>query len=491
MNTESNDWKSPLEPEDWGALRKQGHAMLDEMFCYLQRASTGRGPVWQPIPPNVRHSIIESLPQAPCALEQTYGLFRDSILPFSVGNTHPGFMGWVHGAGTPVGMLAEMLAAGLNANLGGRDHMPIEVERQVVRWMSQLFEFPDSASGLFVTGSSMANFIGVLVARTWACGKSIRKQGVQQKPGQELVAYASTAAHGCISRAMDMAGLGSANLRLIAQQPDGAVDIQAMRRAIQEDLASGCSPFLIVGTAGTVDVGAIDSMSELADLAAEYNVHFHVDGAFGALCVLAPDLANKVEGIQRADSIAMDFHKWLHVPYDAGFILVRSRERQLAAFAETNQSYLAREQGGMSDGSPWPCDLGPDLSRGFRALKTWMTLKVYGAERLGKSISESCERARYLAQLIESSGELELLAPVNLNIVCFRYRTAEALSESVNSCLLLALQRSGIAAPSSTRISGKYAIRAALFNHRTSRAQLESLVDFVVIQGRELSKVGI
>ncbi|WDZ95810.1 pyridoxal-dependent decarboxylase [Herbaspirillum sp. WKF16] len=488
MDIANNDWESLLDPKDWGALREQGHSMLDDMFSYLQRVSAGSGPVWQPIPADVRHSIHEPLPVSPCTLDQAYGLFRDNVLPFSVGNAHPGFMGWVHGAGTPVGMLAEMLAAGLNSNLGGRDHMPVEVERQVVRWMSQLFAFPSEASGLFVTGSSMANLIGVLIARTRACGGSVRTQGVSQQPGKELVAYASKGAHGCIARAMDMAGLGSANLRLIEQGGDGAVDVQAMRQAIQLDLKADRRAFLIVGTAGSVDSGAIDNLRDLADLAAENNLHYHVDGAFGALCVLAPDLAHKVDGIERADSIAMDFHKWMHVPYDAGFVLVRSADSQLAAFADANQSYLAREPGGMSDGSPWPCDLGPDLSRGFRALKTWMTLKVYGTQRLGQAISESCERARYLTQLIRSCDELELMAPVSLNIVCFRYRSAEAISERVNSCLLLALQRSGIAAPSSTRISGRYAIRAALFNHRTSRMQLESLIDFVVIQGRSLNK---
>lgn len=488
MNTESSDWDSPIDPADWVELRRQGHSMLDDMLDYLQRVSEGEGPVWQPIPLEVRRSVQEPLPIAPSTLEETYHLFRENILPYSVGNTHPGFMGWVHGAGTPVGMLAEMLAAGLNANLGGRDHMPIEVERQVVRWMTQLFCFPTDASGLFVTGSSVANLIGVLVARTRAAGIDVRTTGTKKNPGQELVAYASKGAHGCISRAMDLAGLGSANLRLIAQQSNGAVDVDAMRVAIQADISAERRPFLIVGTAGSVDSGAIDSLRELADLAAENDLHFHVDGAFGALCVLAPDLAHKVSGIERADSIAMDFHKWMHVPYDAGFILVRNGERQLAAFADMNQSYLAREPGGMSDGSPWPCDLGPDLSRGFRALKTWMTLKVYGIQRLGLAISESCERARYLAHLVENCDELELMAPVGLNIVCFRYRTDKAISENINSRILLAIQQSGIAAPSSTRISGKYALRAALFNHRTSRKQLSLLIDFVVTQGRELCK---
>ncbi|WP_243397902.1 pyridoxal phosphate-dependent decarboxylase family protein [Herbaspirillum robiniae] len=486
MDAPGNDWQSPLDPRDWGEWRRQGHAMLEDMFDFLERMSGGEGPVWQPIPASVRTAIAEPLPQEGCSLEQAYGLFRDSILPYAVGNAHPGFMGWVHGAGTPVGMLAEMLAAGLNANLGGRDHMPVELERQVVRWVRDLFAFPDTASGVFVTGSSMANFLGVLVARSRALGPSVRTDGMQGQGGGALVAYASRAAHACVARAMDLAGLGSAALNLIDVDGSGALDADALASAIRCDLRQGSRPFLLVGTAGSVDTGAIDDLAALADIAARHRLHFHVDGAFGALGMLAADLAPMLGGIERADSIALDFHKWMHVPYDAGFILVRDGKHHLAAFDGGAHSYLAREPGGMSAGSPWPCDYGPDLSRGFRALKTWMTLKVYGARRLGAAISDSCERARHLGELVRRQAELELMAPVHLNIVCFRFRAPEGISDELNSRLLQAIQGSGIAAPSSTRIDGKYVLRAALFNHRTGRAQLAGLIDAALVHGRAL-----
>jgi aromatic-L-amino-acid decarboxylase len=298
------------------------------------------------------------------------------VLPYAVGNAHPGFMGWVHGSGTPVGMLAEMLAAGLNANLGGRDQIPIEVERQILQWMRELFSFPDTASGLFVTGTSMANLISVLVARTAVLGKEVRQQGIAASD-KRLTAYASAGAHGCIAQALDLAGFGMAALRIIPVNDQYQMDCSALEQAIAADRSAGFTPFFIAATAGSVDVGAIDDLTVLADIAQRESLWFHVDGAYGALAMLAPDIAPRLNGIQRADSIAFDFHKWGQVPYDAGFILVRDGTMHYDSFASP-AAYLRREASGMAGGSPWPCDFGPDLSRGFRALKTWFTLKVYG-----------------------------------------------------------------------------------------------------------------
>ena len=391
-------------------------------------------------------------------------------------------MGWVHGAGTPVGVVAEMLAAGLNANLGGRDHIPIEVERQVAGWMRKLFGFPESASGLFVTGASMANLIGVLVARDTELGFEARCAGVAAA-GKRLTAYASAAVHGCIGRALDIAGIGSDALRRIAVDGRFRIDLAALRAAIEADRRAGFTPFLVVGTAGTVDTGAIDDLDALASLARSESLWFHVDGACGALAMLAPELAPRLKGIERADSLAFDFHKWGQVPYDAGFVLVRDGVLHRQTFA-TSEPYLRREAQGLAAGSPWPCDFGPDLSRGFRALKTWFTLKVYGAEALGASIARTCELARYLESRIAQTPELELAAPVELNIVCFRYRAEEA--HRVNARIAVELQESGVAAPSTTVIGGKLAIRAAIVNHRTQPADLDALVERTVALGRSL-----
>jgi aromatic-L-amino-acid decarboxylase len=468
---------SGLDPADWSNVRAQGHRMLDDMLDYLEDIRAR--PVWQPIPDAVRARFDAPVPRAPTDLAGVHAEFMRDVLPFAAGNVHPGFMGWVHGGGNLAGMLAEMLAAGLNANLGGRDHAPIEVERQIARWTAQLFGFPQTATGLFVTGTSIANMLAVLIARADAFGLGVRRKGVagyRKRP----VAYASAAAHGCIAQALDLCGLGSDALRLIATNARHQIDPKALGNAIATDRAAGFSPFLVVGTAGTVDVGAVDDLMSLADIAQREALWFHVDGAFGALAILAPDLAPRLAGIERADSLALDFHKWAQVPYDAGFILVREGELHRRTFAR-QAAYLRRETRGLAGGSPWPCDFGPDLSRGFRALKTWFTLKVYGIDALGAVISRTCEVARHLERRILATPQLELLAPVELNIVCFRHRGGEA--DALNARIVADLHESGIAAPSTTMIDGRLAIRAAIVNHRTQERDVEALVDAVVALG--------
>ncbi|MDO9267741.1 MAG: aspartate aminotransferase family protein [Methylobacter sp.] len=466
-----------LDPSDWNAFRLQGHQMLDDMIDYIEHLRDQ--PVWQPMPEEVRHSFQQALNDGQHDLKSAHAIFMKDVLPYALGNVHPGFMGWVHGGGTPVGMLAEMLAAGLNANLGGRDQAPIEIERQVVQWIRGLFNFPETAGGLFVTGTSMANLLGLLIARTALLGADVRQQGITADDRQ-LTAYASAGAHVSIGQAMDIAGFGSAALRRIAVDRQHQMDIAALERAIAEDRKAGMMPFFIAGTAGSADVGAIDNLQAIAELCRRESLWFHVDGAYGALAMLAPDIAPQLQGIARADSIAFDFHKWGQVPYDAGFILVRDGKLHHDTFASP-AAYLKREARGMAAGSPWPCDFGPDLSRGFRALKTWFTIKVYGAKKLGRVISNTCALAQHLKRRIENEPQLELLAPVALNIVCFRYRSPDA--DRVNADLVVALQESGIAAPSTTTINGQLAIRAAIVNHRTTASDIDALIDATLALG--------
>ncbi len=471
---------STLDPSDWPGFRAQAHRMLDDILDYIE--DIRERPVWQPIPDEVRSRFRADPPLEPSDLAAVHEEFMRYILPFATGNVHPGFMGWVHGGGTPVGLLAEMLAAGLNANLGGRDHIPIEVERQIVRWMQRIFGFPEGASGLFVTGTSMANFIGILIARDTELGFEVRCAGVAAG-SKRLAAYASAAAHSCIGKALDMAGIGSDALRLIPVDRRYRIDLNALEKAIDADRRAGLTPFLAVGTAGTVDTGAIDDLDALASLSRRERLWFHVDGALGALATLAPDLAPRLKGIERADSLAFDFHKWGQVPYDAGFIMVRDGVLHFKAFA-ASAPYLRKELRGLAAGSPWPCDYGPDLSRGFRALKTWFTLKVYGTEALGAVISQTCALARYLESRIAGTPELELLAPVELNVVCFRYRAEDA--QRINPRIVIELQESGTVAPSTTVLDGRLAIRAAIVNHRTSKSEIDLLVERTVALGRAL-----
>ena len=471
-----------LDPSDWESLRGQSHKMLDDMLDYV--AQIRDRPVWQRAPELTESIFQQPLPVEPTSLAVAHETFLQHVLPFAVGNAHPGFMGWVHGGGSTVGMLAEMLAAGLNANLGGRDHIPIAVEQQVVSWMQQLFQFPDSASGLFVTGSSIANFIGILVARTAKIGTDVRTLGLGDL-SHKLTAYTSVNAHGCIAQALELAGIGSNQLRKIAVNDRHQMNLEDLQSAIAADQAAGAIPFCVVGTSGSVDVGAIDDLAGISKIARCEKIWFHVDGACGALGMLSPRIAVKLQGIEQADSIALDFHKWGQVPYDAGFILIRDSRIHYDTFASP-AAYLRRETRGMAAGSPWPCDFGPDLSRSFKALKVWFTLQVYGAEQLGRMMDQTCNLASYLACRIAETPELELLAPVTLNIVGFRYRSQAA--DRVNAEIVIAIQESGISAPSSTTINGQFAIRAAIFNHRTTELEIDNLVEATLRFGRLFSR---
>jgi glutamate/tyrosine decarboxylase-like PLP-dependent enzyme len=309
----------------------------------------------------------------------------------------------------------------------------------------------------------------------------VRSEGLGPE-GARLTAYASTAVHGCVGRAMDLAGLGAHALRQVAVDESHRIDLAALRAAIAADRAAGRTPFLLIGTAGTVDVGAIDDLAALADLAAAEGLHFHVDGAFGALGVLAPSIAPRLAGLERADSIAFDWHKWGQTPYDAGFLLVRDPDLHRSAFA-ADAHYLRRAERGLAGGDWWPCDYGPDLSRGFRALKTWFTLKTFGVAALGAAIEGTCALAQDLAARIEAEPELELLAPVGLNIVCFRFRDEEP--DALNAEIVMRLHEAGRVAPSLTRIDGRVAIRAAIVNHRTGPQDVAALVEATLETGRQ------
>jgi len=459
-----------LDPTDWSDLRTLGHRMMDDMIDHL--ANLRENPVWQKMPGPVRDSFKNPLPATGTDPTTLYQTFTETIQPYVTGNTHPRFVGWVHGGGNPVSMLAELLAGAMNANCGGRDHSGIAVERQVIALAAEIMGMPPATGGVLLTGSSMANFVALLCARRHALGPQVRQDGLANT---QLTAYASAAAHRCIPGAMDMAGLGTAALRLIPTA-DHRIDIAKLQAAIGEDLAAGRKPFLIIGTAGSVDTGAIDDLTALADIAAAGKTWFHVDGAFGALAALSPAIKPRLAGLERADSIAFDFHKWAQVTYDAGCVLIRDPGIALATFAQQT-GYLAGAKRGLAAGEPWPCDLGPDLSRGFRALKIWMTLSAYGTDAFAAIVDETCRLAKHLEAIINSSDSLELAAPVSLNIVCFRRRNStDAQTES----LVADLQEAGAFAPSTTRIDGRLAIRAAIVNHRTTQADIEAFAAAVL-----------
>jgi glutamate/tyrosine decarboxylase-like PLP-dependent enzyme len=445
--------------------------MIDDMIDHL--ATLRERPVWRPMPDPVRKSFSAPLPKNGMAPEALYKNFARSIQPYVSGNTSPRFFGWVQGGGNPVSMLAELLAGAMNENCGGRDHVGLVVERQVIAWSAQILGMPTGASGVLLTGSSMANFCAVLCARYHALGARARTEGIGNC---RLTAYASEGVHRCVPGALDMAGLGAAALRRIPVNKNFCMDLAALRAAIAADRAAGATPFMIIGTAGSVNVGAFDDLAALAHIARDEKIWFHVDGAFGALAALSPTHAPLVRGMGEADSIAFDFHKWAQVTYDAGCLLVRDAALHQATFAQTT-NYLAAAPRGLAGGQPWPCDLGPDLSRGFRALKIWMTLLAYGTESLASIVETSCALAQHLATRVTDSPKLELCAPVALNIVCFR---SAAHSDAQTLDLVADLQEEGLFAPSTTRIGGHAAIRVAIVNHRTTRSDIDALFDEVL-----------
>lgn len=461
-----------LDPADWSEFRRLAHDALDDIITQVE--TINQKVVWQRLPDETRAQFAQPLPIKPREMRDVLDDVRTHIMPFATGNLHPRFMGWVHGAGTLIGMVAEMIAAGLNMNCGGRDHVGLEVERQIVRWMREALGYPEEATGLFLTGSSMANFLAIVVAKTSAIGADTRRLGLG-RADRELVAYTSTEAHGCISRGVELSGIGSANLRRIAVDAAGRMRSDALRDAIAKDRDAGLHPFLIVATAGTVNTGAIDPLKEISEVAHQEGLWFHVDGAIGALTTFSSALRHLCEGIETSQSVAIDFHKWGHVPYDAGFLLVRDGAAHKRAFSES-AAYLQRADRGLAAGETWPCDLGPDLSRGFRALKTWMTFQTLGTERIGDAILHTCELAGYLAERLRRSSIFELKAPVSLNIVCF---TVKGEGDAFNRELVIALQETGVAAPSWTTLNGELVIRCAIVNHRTTRSDIDLFLEAI------------
>lgn len=475
-----------LDPKNWDELRGLGHRMLDDMFDYL--ASVRERPVWQPFPAAVRARLNEPLPQAPQPAAAVYAQFQRDVLPYPAGNIHPRFWGWVIGTGTPLAMLADMLASGMNPQTAGIQESGRFVEEQVLAWLSQLMGFPKGSSGLLLSGGSMANFVALAVARQAKAGFDVRETGHQGHGLPTLVVYASTETHSSVRKAIELMGLGRRNLRLIPVDDEYRIDVEALREAIDADRRAGRRPICVVGNAATVNTGAIDDLPALADVCAEEQLWFHVDGAFGALLKLSPALAPLVTGLERADSVAFDLHKWGYLPYEVGCTLVRHPDVHRETFAVA-PSYLGATARGPAAGGVLFADLGVQLSRGFRALKVWMALKTYGVDLLGQMIAQNVAQAKYLADLVDAHPRLERLASAPVNIVCFRYRspeTSEASLNAFNQEVLNRVQESGVALPSHTVLHGKFAIRVAITNQRSRREDFDILVDAVVRTGDAL-----
>ncbi|KAA3647143.1 MAG: aminotransferase class V-fold PLP-dependent enzyme [Chloroflexi bacterium] len=483
-STESQYNEETLDPNDWDQLRRLGTRMLWDMLEHLETIS--ERPVWQPTSPQVRAAFQSPLPLSESPAESVYEEFLQYILPYTFGNTHPRFWGAVVGTGTPLGMLSDMLAAGINSPPSLGDNAPVWVEKQVIDWCKQAIGFPDEANGILVSGTTLGSLLGLTMARSLKAKFDVREEGLIAS-AQQMTAYGSDQMHGSLQRAIEIIGIGNKNLRRIPTNSQGKIDIQELRKAIEDDLTKGLQPFCVIGNAGTTNTGAIDPLLEMSEIAGEYDLWLHVDGAFGALATLSPELRPKFEGIHLADSLAFDLHKWFYLPYDIGCLLVRDDSALQHSFS-LHMDYL-QEGEGWNGGPEHFVDMGLQISRSFRALKAWMAFKTYGVNKIGRLIHQNVQQANYLAELIQDSLELELLAPVNLNVVCFRHTVAEKDNDwldKFNERIIRQLHASGVAIPTDTVVNGRFAIRCAIVNHRTRREDLELLVNEVIKLGKAL-----
>ena len=479
-----------LDPKDWEAMRKLGHKMIDDAIKYIE--TVGERPVWQHVPEQVKAHFSKPVPQTPQSPEEIYEEFVEKVLPYPIGNIHPRFWGWILGTGTVMGAFSELLAATMNTNTGGgSNHIANHVEKQVIEWIKEMLGYPHSASGVLTSGCSAANIIGLTVARNAKADFDLRRKGLQCSK-QRMVLYASQEIHSSIQKAVELLGLGSEALRRLPVNDHFQIDLKTLKATILEDREKGYMPICVIGAAGTTNTGSIDDLNALADLCQQENLWLHVDGAFGAWATLAPAERDKVAGIERADSLALDLHKWMYMPYEIGCILVRHEEHHRKAFSLT-PDYLAHGEGGRGLTGidlPWFSDYSFQLSRGFRALKAWMCLKEHGSLKYARIIKQNIDQALYLGELVKASPELELSAPVTLNIVCFRYADfamSDAELDELNKQIEVELQEQGIAVLSGTVINGRHVLRAANTNHRRRREDFEILVKEVIRIGKELT----
>jgi len=468
-------------------IRRIGQIVVDLIAEHL--TSVPDGPVFCPVPAALVNRFLSTpLPIAGAAPDDILREFRESIAPYPFGNGHPRFWGWVNSPPAVMGVFAEALAAAMNPSCAGGNHAAIYVERQVINWLAELIGFPASAMGLLVSGGSMATLTGLAVARHVRCGVDIRAHGLQ-RASRAFGFYMSSEAHSCARKAIELLGFGSSSIRTVDTTDDYCMDVNALEAAMVRDVSEGIRPVAVVATAGTTNTGAVDNLAAIRDLCTRHDVWMHVDAAYGGPAILAEEYREALKPISSADSVALDPHKWMFVPVEAGFVIVRDGEAMRDAFSLVPPYIRSAGSSTGVYGLPWFSEYGFQQTRGFRALKVWMTLKHLGVEGHKAAIAENLALARYLADRVRAAPDLELMAPPGLSVVCFRYtgdplarygdgkgRPDEAALADLNRALLEQLQLGGEAFLTSTELRGRFTLRACIVNYRSTRGDIDHML---------------
>jgi len=478
---------------DGAQFRALGHALVDQLAELLD--AVPRAPVTRDQSPSaVRQALDLSGPLPEGGMEPGPLLERTARLLFghSLFNGHPRFFGYITASPAPIGMLGDLLAAAVNPNVGAWTLSPAatEIEAQTVRWIAELIGYPVDCGGLLVSGGNMANFVCFLAARASKAGWNVREHGIVGEAGQRLRVYASAETHTWIQKATDLAGLGTDSIRWIPTDARLRMDVGALRRQIDADRGAGDLPCLVVGTAGSVSTGAVDPLPAIGAVCKEYGAWFHVDGAYGGFAAAVPDAPDDIRALAEADSVAVDPHKWLYAPLEAGCALVRDAEVLRAAFAYHPPYYHFAEHATNY------VDYGPQNSRGFRALKVWLALKQAGAAGYRRMIADDMRLSRAMAEIVARRSDLELMTQ-DLSITTFRYvppdlrasvgdETAERHLDALNRALLDRIQRGGDAFVSNAVIGGRYVLRACIVNFHTTLSDVEAVVEVAARVGRQV-----
>ena len=481
---------APLEM-DPAAFRELGHRLVDRIAEFL--GSMGERPVTRDeTPPEVRAALDAraGMPDSGAEPGALLDLAADLLLNHSLFNGHPRFLGYITSSAAPIGVLGDLLAAAVNPNVGAWKLSPMasEIEAQTVRWIAEFIGYPSNCGGLLVSGGNMANFVGFLAARAAKAGEDVRTKGVGQA-GARLITYASTETHTWIQKAADLFGLGTDSIRWIPADKNRRLDLAALQRQVEDDLRNGERPFFVAGTAGSVGTGAVDPLPELAAFCRQHSLWFHVDGAYGAVAAKVPGVPPDLRGLEYADSVAVDPHKWLYAPLEAGCALVRDQEHLRQAFSYHPPYYHFGEEATNY------FDYGPQNSRGFRALKVWLALRQIGSAGYTRMIADDILLAEHLYRLLAEHSEFEALTH-NLSVTTFRFvppdlrsgpgsEAVEQYLNHLNQELLSRIERSGKAFLSNAMVEGKFALRACIVNFRTSLEDIEALPELIAAMGRE------